>query len=126
MTAGAESRRRVGGLRGECGQAQVELIAVVPAVACVAVVILQLLAVGYAQSLADGSAEAGAYAVAAGRAGEDAALAALPGWAADRARIRTEGGRVIVSIEPPSLLGPVGERLTVDSSAWARPPGQGS
>jgi hypothetical protein len=112
-----------GRVRGERGQAQVELIAVVPVVFCVAAVILQLLAVGYSQSLADGSAEAGAYAVAAGRPGEDAALSALPGWAADRARVSAEGGRVVVSIEPPSLLGPVGERLTVDSSAWARPPG---
>jgi hypothetical protein len=111
--------------RGECGQAQVELIALVPVVLCVGAVILQLLAVGYAQSLADGSAEAGAYAVAAGRPGRDAALGALPDWAADRSQIRTSGGRVTVSIEPPSLLGPVGRRLVVDSSAWARPPGGG-
>jgi hypothetical protein len=118
----APAARRGG---GDSGQAQVELIAAIPVVVCVGAVILQLLAVGYAQSLADGSAEAGAYAVAAGESGEDAALGALPRWAAERAQVSARGGRVSVSIEPPSLLGPVGERLAVDSSAWARPPGSG-
>ncbi len=97
----------------------------IPAVICVAAVILQLLAVGYAQSLADGSAEAGAYAIAAGGEAEAAARGALPDWAAGGARVETEGGRVTVSIEPPSLLAEIGDRLTVDSSAWVRPPGEG-
>ena len=105
------------------GQAQVELVAAIPVVFCIGVIILQLLAVGYAQSLADGSAEAGAYAVAAGLPSEQAARDALPDWAADRARIETEGGRVTVEIDSPSLLGEVGHRLAVDSSAWAAPGG---
>lgn len=109
----------------ESGQAQIELIAVIPVVVCVAALILQLLAVGYAQSLADGSAEAGAYAVAAGADPEEAARGSLPDWAADRADIEAEAGRVTVSIEAPSLLAEVGDRLAVDSSAWARPAGQG-
>ena len=107
--------------RSERGQAQVELVAVIPIAVCLAAVILQLLAVGYSQSLADGAAEAGAYAVAAGLPPEPAALAALPGWAAKAATVEADGGRIAVSIEPPSLLGAVGRRLTVDSSAWARP-----
>ena len=42
---------------GEAGQAQLELIAGLPLLALSAVVALQLLAVGYAQSLVDGAAE---------------------------------------------------------------------
>ena len=111
------------GLGAESGQAQVELVAVVPIAICLAAVILQLLAVGYSQSLADGAAEAGAYAVAAGHSPEHAALAALPGWAADRAEIASDGGRIDVSLRAPTLLDVVGERLEVGSSAWARPAG---
>ena len=103
------------------GQAQVELLAAIPVAICLGAVILQLLAVGYSQSLADGAAEAGAYAIAAGLPADEAALAALPSWAADRAEVESDDGRVEVSLEPPSLLGAVGQRLTVDSSAWARP-----
>ena len=113
-------RRR---LKEEGGQAQVELVAVIPIAVCLAVVILQLLAVGYSQSLADGAAEAGAYALAAGLPADEAALAALPGWAAEHAEVETDGGRIEVSLEPPSLLDAVGRRLVVDSSAWARPEG---
>jgi hypothetical protein len=106
-----------------CGQAQVELVAVIPIAICLAAVILQLLAVGYSQSLVDGAAEAGAYALAAGLPAEEAALAALPGWAAERAQVQTDGGRIEVSLQAPSLLEAVGRRLDVDSSAWARPAG---
>jgi len=70
------------------GQAQVEMIAVLPLLAGLAVVALQLMAFGYAQSLADGSAEAGAVAIAAGR----------PAAAAARA------GQVLVSSQLGSLL----------------------
>ncbi len=115
---GVSSRRR---FREAEGQAQVELVAVIPLAICLAAVILQLLAVGYSQSLADGAAEAGAYALAAGLPADEAALAALPRWAAKHADIETGGGRVEVSVQPPSLLDVVGKRLVVDSSAWARP-----
>jgi len=107
--------------RGERGQAQIELLAAIPIAICLGAVILQLLAVGYSQSLADGAAEAGAYAIAAGLPADEAVLAALPGWAAEAAEVEAEGGRIEVSLEPPSLLGAVGRRLVVDSSAWARP-----
>jgi pilus assembly protein CpaE len=112
------ARRR---LAGEDGQAQVELVAVVPIAVVLAVVILQLLAVGYSQSLADGAAEAGAYAVAAGQPPEAAALAALPGWAAERAEVESDGGRIVVSLRAPTLFEVAGKRVEVDSSAWARP-----
>ena len=83
--------------------------------------ILQLLAVGYSQSLADGAAEAGAYAIAAGLPADDAALAVLLAGPPTEPEVEADGGRVEVVLEPPSLLGPVGRRLVVDSSAWARP-----
>jgi hypothetical protein len=106
--------------RRSAGQAQIELVAAIPIVVCVGAVILQLMAVGYVQSLADGSAEAGAYAIAAGRAPAPAARAALPGWAAKRARVEADSGRVSVSLRAPSLIGALGRRLAVSSSAWAR------
>ena len=114
-----------GGARITCerGQAQVELVAVIPIAVCLAAVILQLLAVGYSQSLADGAAEAGAYAVAAGLPAHEAALSALPGWAAERADVEADGGRIEVSVRAPSLLDAVGRGLVVDASAWARPAG---
>src|SRR5436190_12328648 len=57
--------------RGECGQASVELLAGVPALLVAGLIALQLLAAGYSLTLADGAAEAGAMALAAGRpAGE--------------------------------------------------------
>ena len=106
---------------GEAGQAQVEFVALVPVLVGVAALIVQLLAVGYTQSLADGSAEAGAHAVAAGLPPEPAARAALPAWAADAARVTTDDGEVEVSLATPSLIGEIGRRLTVASSAWVRP-----
>ncbi len=112
---------RVGWLRSVSGQAQIELVAAIPVLICLAAVVLQLLAVGYSQSLADDAAEAGAYAATAGLAPGPAARAALPGWARSSADVEADAGRVTVSLESPSLLGAVGKRLVVDSSAWARP-----
>ena len=107
------------------GQATIELLAALPAVLLAGLVCLQLLAAGYALTLVDGAAEAGALARAAGRPARGAAEAALPGWARGRAAISVRGGRVGVSIQTPSPLGILGDRLTVSSEAWARPPAQG-
>lgn len=107
--------------RAERGQASVELIAGVPALLLAGLLALQLLAAGYAATLADGAAEAGALALAAGRAPAPAVADALPGWAEDRFSLDTKGGRVRVTVRPPGL--PVlAKRLEVTSSAWARPP----
>ena len=57
----------------ERGQATVELVAALPALLLAALVALQLLAAGYALTLADGAAEAGALALASGRLGGEAA-----------------------------------------------------
>lgn len=108
-------------LRRAAGQAQIELIAGLPLLVLAAIVALQLFAVGYAQSLADGAAEAGAIAAADGRDGVAAARDALPGWAAERVAVDVEGGRVAVELDPPALLPGLAGHLGVDSRAYARP-----
>jgi hypothetical protein len=103
------------------GQATVELVAALPALLLAAAVALQLLVAGYSLTLADGAAEAGALALASGRSAADAARAALPGWARGEMAIEVVGGRVTVRLAPPSLLEAVSRRLTVTSTASARP-----
>lgn len=105
----------------ERGQATVELIAALPALLLAALVALQLLATGYALTLADGAAEAGALALASGGSAASAAREALPGWAEDDVSVSVEGGEVSVRLRPPSPVGAIAERLTVSSSAAARP-----
>lgn len=103
------------------GQATVELVAALPALFLAGLIGLQLLCVGYSVTLADGAAEAGALALAAGRPAKQAARGALPGWADERLEVAVEGRRVIVRLRPPSPLAAVAARLAVTSSAVARP-----
>lgn len=105
----------------ERGQATVELVAALPALLLAALVALQLLVVGYALTLADGAAEAGALALASGSSAAGAARAALPGWAEDDVSVAVEGGRVSVRLRPPSPIEALAEHLAVSSSAVARP-----
>jgi hypothetical protein len=105
----------------ERGQATVELIAALPALLLAALVALQLLAAGYALTLADGAAEAGALALASGGSAAGAAREALPGWAEDDVSVSVEGGEVSVRLRPPSPFAAIADRLTVSSSAAARP-----
>jgi uncharacterized protein (UPF0333 family) len=105
----------------ERGQASVELVAALPALLLAALVALQLLAAGYAMTVADGAAEAGALALASGSPAADAARAALPGWARDDAGVSVAGGTVTVRLLPPSPIRSIAERLSVSSSASARP-----
>lgn len=107
----------------QAGQAELELLAAIPLLLGLALLVLQLMAVGYAQTLADGSAEAGALAVGAGLEPGPAARGALPGWADDRVEVEAEGGRVAVALRPPALLPALGDRLEVSASAWVRPGG---
>jgi hypothetical protein len=109
-----DSRRR--------GQATVELLAGLPALALAGFVALQLLLTGYSLTLADGAAEAGALAGAAGLDAGRAAREALPAWARPRATVTSRGGRVTVELRPPAPLPAIAERLAVSSDAWARPP----
>lgn len=105
----------------EQGQSTVELVAALPALLLVGLLALQLLATGYALTLADGAAEAGALALAVGQPAAAAARGALPGWAADDVDVSVDGGRVTVRLRPPSPLPALADRLAVTSSAAARP-----
>lgn len=105
----------------ERGQATVELVAALPALLLGALVALQLLLAGYAITLADGAAEAGALALASGGSAAEAAREALPGWAEDNVSVAVEGGEVSVRLRPPSPIEGLADRLTVTSSAAARP-----
>jgi hypothetical protein len=103
------------------GQASVELLAALPALALAAVLAVQLLLVGYSLTIADGAAEAGAIAGATGQDARDAARDALPGWARGQSRVQADGGRVRVEIRPPAPLPALSDALTVSSEAWSRP-----
>jgi hypothetical protein len=104
----------------EGGQATVELVAALPALLLAGLLALQLLAAGYALTLADGAAEAGALALAAGRPASDAVREALPGWADDDSEVSVRGGEVTVRLIPPSPFPSLADYLAVTSSAFAR------
>jgi hypothetical protein len=104
------------------GQASIELVAALPALALAVVLAVQLLLVGYSLTIADGAAEAGALAGAAGRDARKAARDALPGWARGRSEVSSEGGRVRVEVRPPAPLPALSDALAVSSEAWSRPP----
>lgn len=106
------------------GQASVELLAGLPALLLAGLIAFQLLAVGYALTLADGAAEAGALARAAGEDPARAAREALPGWAEDRVEVAARGGEVRVELRAPSPISGLGGLLSVSSRAWARPPSE--
>jgi Flp pilus assembly protein TadG len=105
----------------ERGQATVELVAALPVLLLAALVALQLFVAGYALTLADGAAEAGALALASGGSAAEGARAALPGWAEDDVSVAVEGGEVSVRLRPPSPIEALSERLAVSSSAAVRP-----
>jgi hypothetical protein len=105
----------------EGGQASLELLAGIPALVIAGLIALQLLVTAYTLHLADGAAEAGALALAAGAPAEPAARAALPGWAAGRIHVTADDGRVVVAVRPPAALPGISEALEVESGAWARP-----
>jgi Flp pilus assembly protein TadG len=109
-----------GDLHRESGQATVELVAALPALLLAALISLQLLAAGYALTLADGAAEAGALALAEGGSAAYAARAALPGWADDDVSVSVAGDEVSVRLRPPSPFGQVADHLVVTSTASAR------
>ncbi len=105
----------------ERGQASVEFLASVPALVLAAMVVLQFAITGYSLHLADGAAEAGALAAAAGTDPEAAVRAALPGWADDRVDVSAEAGRIEVSVRPPAPLDAISDALEMTVTAWVRP-----
>jgi hypothetical protein len=100
----------------------VEVLAMVPLVVAIAMVVFQLLAIGYASVLAGNAAEAGALALAAGTDPRAGAREALPGWSRAGVRVTVEGGRVEVRLRPPSPLRWVAERLEVTAEASVQLP----
>lgn len=108
-------------MAAEEGQASVEVVAALPALLLAGYVAFQLLATGYAITVADGAAEAGALALASGRSAAGAARAALPAWARGEAEVAVSGDRVSVRLRPPSLSAAIGEQLAVTAEAAARP-----
>jgi hypothetical protein len=107
---------------GERGQASIEVLAGIPALLLAGLVAFQLLVTGYSLTLADGAAEAGAMAIAAGRPAAPAVRQALPGWARQRVGVETNGGRLTVRLRPPAPLEALSHRLEVSTSAWVRRP----
>jgi hypothetical protein len=105
----------------EQGQASVELLAAFPALLLAALLCLQLLVAGYALTLADGAAEAGALALASGGPAVEGVRGALPGWAEDDVAVSVRGGTVTVRLSPPSPLRSLADHFAVASSASARP-----
>ena len=105
----------------ERGQATIELLAAIPLLLLAGSIALQLLLAGYALTLADGAAEAGALALAAGRPAKTAAEESLPGWADSESEVSVSGGEVTVRLMPPSLFSGVGDRLAATSTSFARP-----
>lgn len=110
-----------GVMGSERGQATVEVLAAIPILLLAGLLALQLLVAGYALTLADGAAEAGALALAAGRPAKRAVREALPGWAEDDVEVSLRGGEVTVRLRPPSPLAAVADRLILTSSAFGRP-----
>jgi hypothetical protein len=104
-------------LRGQGGQATVELLAALPAVLLLGLVAMQLLCVGYAAVLAGSAAEAGALALAGGGDPERAVRLGLPGWSRARARMTVSGDEVRVRLRPPSPLRSVAGALEVERRA---------
>jgi hypothetical protein len=102
------------------GQSTVELVGLLPLLVTVVFAAAQLLAAGVAGELADHAAQAGAMALLQGdRAPRDAARDALPRWARERADVEVRGHRVLVTVRPPSPLGPVADALTAHAVADA-------
>jgi hypothetical protein len=104
------------------GQASVELLAGLPLLLLAGLACLQLLAAGYSLTLADGAAEAGAIALAAGEPAARAVEEALPAWADDRVDVEEAGGRVTVTLRPPVPVTALSRVFEVSSSAWVRRP----
>jgi hypothetical protein len=108
------------GLRDTRAQSTVELVGLLPLLVTVVFTAAQLLAAGVVRELADHAAQAGAMALLqAGGSPGDAARQALPGWARDRAAVAVRGGRVSVTLRPPSPLRPVADALTAHAIASA-------
>jgi hypothetical protein len=99
----------------------VEVVALLPLAALIALAIGQLLAAGSARELAAGAAEAGAAALLQGTDPTSAARAALPGWSRERADVRIAGRRVEVHLRPRTIVPVLASALEASAQADAGP-----
>ncbi|MGZ4269889.1 MAG: hypothetical protein ACXVFN_18270 [Solirubrobacteraceae bacterium] len=106
-------------MRGEHGQASVELVAVIPISLVVALGAGQMLAAGAAREAAAGAAEAGAVALLQGRDARTAAGDALPDWSRGRDEIDVTGRRVRVRVRPRTVLPGLARLVGADETADA-------
>lgn len=104
-------------LREPDGQAAVEMMGALPVVLVLGLVVLQLLAVGYASVITGQAAESAALAVAGGGDAEEAARAAVPGWSRARMHVEVDGGRVHVTMRPPAAIDALARELEVHAAA---------
>ena len=104
------------------GQASVEMLGAVPVLLLLGLVLLQLLAVGYASVLAAEAAESAAIAVAGGGEALKAARAAVPGWSRARMQVEVKAGRVEVRMQPPTALRSLAKKLEVHAVAVVEAP----
>jgi len=103
------------------GQASVELVAMLPVAAVVALSAAQVLAAGWSAELAGHAAEAGAIALQREEDPKAAARDALPGWSRDRVRVRVAGRAVRVELPPPTFVPGLAGALVASASADAGP-----
>jgi hypothetical protein len=120
MNASSTSKAFTTGRRDR-GQASIEAVCGIAVLILAALLCFQLLAAGYTMTVVDGAAEAGAVALVRGRPVEPAVRKALPGWARSRVSVSRLGERVTVRVRPPSPLASLADRLSVTSTAVAKP-----
>ena len=102
--AGHGGRERRASLRDDSGQATVELLALVPLLAAIALAVLSLLAAQSAKEAAYQAAVAGAIAKLQGADVDDAAKAASPGWSKASVRVNAQGITVRVAPRAPRFV----------------------
>lgn len=105
--------------RAEDGQASVELVALLPLLAGVAVAVMQLLAAGAAAELAEHAAGAGAVAMLEGGDPVAAARRAVPEWTRGAMAVRVRGQTIRVRVRPLSPLPGVADLLAHTARARA-------
>lgn len=98
----------------ESGQATVELVALLPLLAALALMAWQAVVAGQVVWLSGGAARAAARASAIGADADRAARSVLPRGLRDGASAKDEAGRVTVRVEVPSVVG--GVRLATIST----------
>ena len=106
---------------GERGQSAVELVALLPLLAAVALAAFTLLSAQAADEQAATAAQAGAMALLQDGNPRDAARNALPGVSRQRSRISVDGRRVRVTIRPSGPLAGLTGALTATATADAGP-----